>query len=409
MSLALAENPQVAQALSIGSSGIPSLIQSPNGQVGVNCSDVGNTLQSYGATTRFETTTGANSAYVDIRDNGAEMYCSLNAQGTSNVGHVKVGGLVSNTGLYVSDTQLLYNGSAIGSGSGDVASVQGLQGAITFTSSNDTINFNNTTTTNIDITANITPNVSSLSDGTTALTGAITLIGEGCSITATQDPSPAITISIPAPPESGVVSISDGTNVATGAVVLEAGEGIEITYDTDQNTFTLTSDPFVGIYYLTTPQDITLVPPTQVQKVVGLTADPNTDSAIVSYDAGLGTWIVQKSGVYFLNFSAGIIQNNATWTFGSFCQCYIVCILGGSSPQLEICNNATPSPTSGVNSFNAQVFGYLPLTVGTTITAGIQWIITSAGTPTPAQFQPRVNNVNNGTGFNWAYVKPLTA
>jgi len=397
MSLALAENPQVAQALSIGGGG-------GGGVTTLNGLNGSITLTSTDDSLAFNQNAGS----IDINAN--VLVRSITVNGTTVVSGQA--SLLQGSNITIdanAETDTITISSTIPVEAG-VVSLQGLAGALTFTSSDDSININPSGTT-IDLTSNGGggAGVASLSDGTTALTGAITLIGEGCSITATQDPSPAITISIPAPPESGVSSVSDGTNVATGAVVISGGEGIEIGYDPDQNTFTLTSDPFVGIYYLTTPQDITLVPPTQVQKVVGLTADPNTDSVIVSYDAGLGTWVVQKSGVYFLNFSAGIIQNNATWTFGSFCQCYIVCILGGSSPQLEICNSTTPSPTSGVNSFNAQVFGYLPLTVGTTITAGIQWIITSAGTPTPAQFQPRVNNINNGTGFNWAYVKPLTA
>ena len=449
MSLALGSNPQVSQSLGIGGGGgSPTQIISPDGSTLVKCNN--GALQSYGLTTRFETSPNTNSAYVDIRESGNDnMYVSLNAEGTTNVAHVKVGGTSTNDGLYVGATQLLYNGVAVGGIPpvlAGVESLQGLVGALTFSSSDDSININPSGTV-IDLTSNGGGGggVSTLSDGNTVISGNITFLGQGLDIKATNDPSPAMTFSVPVQEAvttlngtSGTVlltsadgtialtpdvnagtidlsvvgvvsSISDGTTGAKGAVVISGGEGIEIVFDAPTNTFTLTSDPFVGIYYLTTPQDITIVPPAQVQKAVGLTADPNTDTSVVSYDGTTGTWTVLKSGVYFLNFSAGVIHNDAIWTFGSFCQCYIVCILGGSSPQLEICNNTTPNQASGVGSWNAQVFGYLPLTIGTTITAGIQWIITSAGTPTPAQFQPRVNNINNGTGFNWAYVKPLTA
>ena len=223
MSLALAENPQVAQALGVGGGGSISRIQSPNGQVSMNCADNNNTLQSYGATTRFETTAGDNSAYVDIMDTGSEMYVSLNAEGTTNVAHVKVGGDRTDSGLYVGATQLVYNGVVVGGIPPVLAGVESLQclvGALTFSSSDDSINFN-TDGTIIDLTSNGggTAGVSSLSDGSTALTGAITLIGEGCSITATNDPSPAITVSIPA------VEAVTTLNGTTGTVSLVSADG----------------------------------------------------------------------------------------------------------------------------------------------------------------------------------------
>jgi hypothetical protein len=335
------------------------------------------------------------------------------------------------------------DGTTVEFSNSGVLSLQGLAGAITLSSSDDSLNFNNVGNF-IDITSNgVAPvgGVSSLSDGITPLTGAITLIGEGCSINATQDPSPAITISVPLPPPSGVVSlngvagamnlksdgtiiiipnvdtntiqlnavagvssISDGTNVLTGAITIGAGEGIEI--QTEGNKITLSSDPFVGIYNLLTPQNLTAVALPWINNVIGLTPDAQTDTAVVSYDAGTGTWTVLKDGVYFLNFSAGIIQNDATWTLGSFCQCFMVVNVGAS--KYNICNSLTPSQTSGVSSFNGQVFGYIPLTVGSTITCGFQWYLTAVGA-TVAQFQPRTNGINNGTNFNWAYVKPLTA
>lgn len=378
------------------------------------------------------------------------------------------------------------NDTTVGISNEGVLSLDGLAGALTFSSSDDSININPSGTI-IDLTSNGGGGggVSSLSDGTTALTGAITLIGEGCSITATADPSPAITISIPVPPPSGVVaitidsgsasktgtvdlasgngialtvgggngygisntgvlslngvagamnltsggtitftpnvgantlsldaspavagvsSVSDGTNVATGAVKIVAGEGIETVYDAGSNTFTLSSDPFVGIYYLTTAQNLTAVGLPWINNVVNLTTDPQSDVAVISYDAPTGTWTVIKEGVYFLNFSAGIIQNDATWTLGSFCQCFIVITSGAT--QLNFCNSLTPSQTSGVGSFNGQVFGYIPLSAGTTITCGFQWYLTAVGA-TVAQFQPRTNGVNNGTNFNWVYIRPF--
>lgn len=326
-----------------------------------------------------------------------------------------------------------------------VATLQGLSGAITFSSSDDSLNFNNVGNA-IDITSNGVPpvgGVSSLSDGTTVLTGAITLIGEGCSILATSDPSPAITISV-VPVEtgvnaitinggsasltgtvdlnqgtgialtagagafgianSGVLSVSDGTNVATGAVVIEAGEGIEILYDAPTNKYTLSSDPFVGIYNLLTPENLTAVGTPWINNVINLTPDPQTDVAVVSYVPATGTWTIQREGVYFFNFSAGIIQNDATWTLGSFCQCFMVITSG--AVQYNICNSLTPSQTSGVGSFNGQVFGYIPLTVGSTITCGFQWYLTAVGA-TVAQFQPRTSGINNGTAFNWVFVRPF--
>jgi hypothetical protein len=328
-----------------------------------------------------------------------------------------------------------------------VVSLQGLTGALTFSSSDDSININQEVGgTVIDLTSNGVPpvgGVSSLSDGTTALTGAITLIGEGCSITASTDPSPAITISV-VPVETGVsaitinggsasltgvvdfaqgtgiaitagagaygiandgvLSVSDGANALTGAVSLIAGEGIEFITNTEAKSITISSDPFVGIYYLTTAQNLTAVGTPWINNVVNLTPDPQSDVAVISYDAPTGTWTVIKEGVYFLNFSAGIIQNDATWTLGSFCQCFIVITSGAT--QLNFCNSLTPSQTSGVSTFNGQVFGYIPLSVGTTITCGFQWYLTAVGA-TPAQFQPRTNGVNNGTNFNWVYVRPF--
>jgi hypothetical protein len=275
------------------------------------------------------------------------------------------------------------------------------------------------------------------------LTGAITLIGEGCSITASTDPSPAITISV-VPVESGVsaitinggsasltgvvdfaqgtgialtsgagafgvantgvLSVSDGTNVSTGAVLIEAGEGIEIVYDAPTNKYTLSSDPFVGIYNLLTPENLTAVGSPWINNVINMTPDPQTDVAVVSYDAPTGVWTIQREGVYFFNFSAGIIQNDATWTLGSFCQCFMVITSG--AVQYNICNSLTPSQTSGVGTFNGQVFGYIPLTVGSTITCGFQWYLTTVGA-TVAQFQPRTSGINNGTAFNWVYVRPF--
>ena len=325
-----------------------------------------------------------------------------------------------------------------------VASLQGLNGALTFTSSNGGIVFNNTSATNIDLATVVPPEagVASLSDGTTALTGAITLIGNGMTISATTDPSPAITLTNVYPASvnaitinngssslsgtvdfaegngialtagagafgvsnTGVLSISDGTNVSTGAVVLEAGEGIEILYDAPTNKYTLSSDPFVGIYNLLTAENLTATTTPWINNVINLTPDPQTDVAVVSYVPATGTWTIQREGVYFLNFSAGIIQNDATWTLGSFCQCFIVITSGAT--QYNFCNSLTPSQTSGVGSFNGQVFGYIPLSVGTTITCGFQWYLTTVGT-TVAQFQPRTNGINNGTNFNWVYVRPF--
>ena len=222
------------------------------------------------------------------------------------------------------------------------------------------------------------------------------------------DPSADATNWKPLNASGGVSSLSDGTTALTGAISLIAGEGVEITTSVEARTMTFSSDPFVGIYNLTTAQNLTATASPWINNVVGLTPDPQTDTAVMSYDAGTGIWTVQKAGVFFLNFSAGIIQNGATWTFGSFCQCFIVVLVGGISPKYNICNSLTPSPASGVGSFNGQVFGYIPLTVGSTITCGFQWYLTAVGDPV-AQFQPQTSSINNGTNFNWAYIKPLTA
>jgi len=283
MSLALAENPQVAQALGVGSGGgSPNQIISPNGSTVVTCSN--GTLQSYGLTTRLETSPTPNSAYVDIREMSADnMYVSLNSEGSTNVAHVKVGGTSTNDGLYVGTTQLLYNGTVVGGIPpvlAGVESLQGLVGALTFSSSDDSININAEGTI-IDLTSNGGggSGVASLSDGSTALTGAITLIGEGCSITATNDPSPAMTISV-IPVDavntlngtSGTVALvsADGSvtitpNVdtgevdlsvvgggagvsgitvgvdatVTGAVTLVAGSNINLDIDVDTDTITI--------------------------------------------------------------------------------------------------------------------------------------------------------------------------
>jgi hypothetical protein len=322
----------------------------------------GITLTSTDDSLSFNTNTGID-GIIDINAN--ELVRDITVDGTTKVsGQVSIlaGSNITLDASAITDT-ITINASAVGGG---VSSLQGLTGALTFSSSDDSININQTEGgTIIDLTSNGVPPVGDY-----------------------------------------VASISEGTNTATGAIKLLAGEGTEITYDTDQNAFTFSSLPYVGIYNLLTAQNLPAIASQWVNPVINLTPDAQTDSNIISYDAPTGTWTVLKDGVYFLNFSAGIIQNDAVWTFGSFCQCFIVVYKG--SEKYNICNSLTPSPTSGVGTFNGQVFGYIPLQVGTTITCGFQWYLTSVGA-TVAQFQPRTTNINNGTNFNWAYVKPLTA
>lgn len=322
MSLALAENPQVAQALGVGGGGSSS-IQSPNGQVSVKCYDTSNTLQSYGDTTRFQTSAGEYGAYVDIKNTGSEMYVSLNSEGTTNVAHVKVGGATTDSGLYVGTTQLLYNGVAVGGGGGGVNTIK-------------------------------------------------------------ADSEPAL----------------------SNAVQLISGAGIEMVTNTTTNSITLTSNPFVGEYWLTAPQTVSTTSITAtINTVVNMFGDPANDNTCISYSPDTGVWTVLKAGVYFLNFSAGINAETTVWNLGAFQQAFIVALVDGST-RYNICNSLALSPpaTSGNSLSNGQVSGYLTLKVGSTLTCGLQWTVTDFGA-TPATLQARVVNVSYGTSFAWQFVK----
>ena len=331
MSFALATNPQVVSAIvgNGGGGGGSSSIQSPNGNVSVSCNDNG-TLQTYGVNTAIQSSPNQYNSAISVMESGGQTYIDLASEGETNLGHVRVGGTTVNTGLFVSDTQLLFNGVAVGGGTiGGVASLQGLQGTLTFSSSDDSINFN-TDGTVIDLTSNGGggSGVASLSDGSTALTGAITLIGEGCSITATNDPSPAMTISIPAVEAvatlngtTGTVSLIssdgsigiapniDGSSIdlsvigggagvsgitvgvdatVTGAVTLVAGSNINLDINVDTDTITINASV-----------------PVPVEGVTSLQVDSEgAVSGAVNIITGLGVSAVTDTGANTITLSS---------------------------------------------------------------------------------------------------------
>jgi len=247
MSFALATNPQVVHAITGGGGGGGggSSIQSPNGQVSVSCVDTGNTLQGYGATTRFQTSLELPVAFLDVRDTGTEQYCQMVSEAETATVRVKVGGNVIDDGLYVSPTQLLFNGVPVGGGGGGISAVVAgngitvdnttptrpivnndgvtrmtfddisLSGTVGLRASNG-VAFNTINPTTQGIT---NTGVIGLTDGSTIVTGDITVIGSGVSVVASTSTTPSLTI----------------TNTGVTSITTKTGAGIAI----DQSTGTV--------------------------------------------------------------------------------------------------------------------------------------------------------------------------
>jgi len=371
-----------------------------------------------------------------------------------------------------------------------VESLQGLIGVLTFSSSDDTVIINTVGETVIDLRANGgggVAGVSSLTDGTTTLTGAITFIGEGCSITASQDPSPAITFSIPVqdvvaslngtsgivslvsadgsvtitpnidtgevdlstvgagvsgisvgvdatvtgavtltagsninldinvdtntitinasvpePPPTGVTSIQvDSEGAVSGTVNIITGLGVSAVTNVDTDTITLSSDPYVGSCWLTAPQNFPTL--TNVGRIIFDTQDPFNDNTVVSYNTTTGDFTVLRAGVYQLNWICSVSPQGAVWPTLSSVDAFISITLDPSTVRNTSTTLFVPYPsTSAGYRINTTVV--VSLNVNATFSFGLQWQTAPTG---QWGFFERSNTNGLGACASWSYIKAL--
>lgn len=121
--------------------------------------------------------TGLTTSYFESQNTGGLSGSIIfSSSDPTHPAKVTVGGTVNPTGLYVSNSQLLFNGAAVGAG---VDSLQGLTGVVTISS--PTANFTNVGQ-NIQMTINY-PTLPPLVDSLNGLTGILTLQSTDGSIT----------------------------------------------------------------------------------------------------------------------------------------------------------------------------------------------------------------------------------
>ena len=135
----------------------------------------------------------------------------------------------------------IINATTVGIANSGMLSLNTQNGNVVLGSKNGSITVN-TSAGNIDLAVGSAPSagVASLSDGTTALTGAITLMGQGCSIVATTEPTPTMTVSI-----TGIQSLStsNGSGIALGAMSKVGDVPISTSLTSADGSLTFTPSP----------------------------------------------------------------------------------------------------------------------------------------------------------------------
>jgi hypothetical protein len=286
----------------------------------------------------------------------------------ANPGDFTLGGTVNNTGLFVDNTQLLFNGVAVG-GSGNTIE-SGIGSGIT---------------------------VSAIAGGYSLATNIVA--GNGVVI---ENLAPDTTLNLSAPLSSATgsgLNVVQATGTGTSITLnLVAGSGIEFSASGVDTSISITSDPFVGQYWIFPSQAVA----TSASGIIDFNgSDASNDDTCITYSGATKFFTVLKNGVYQLSLSCSINIGTAVFTQPSmYVNPTIAVAVAGS--QL---NQSGSFYWAGLGAFVCNTFMCATLTAGDTIQCGFQW--GNAPTSGSWEFNQRQGGFGYGTSFVWQFIKPV--